>query len=761
MPARWTLRQAATTPVSILVSAMLALAAGTRDVAFAQDKAGTKSDQSAGPKDSGQAKPDSGKTDATKTDTPEAAQQKSYSLLKPEYDAVVAASNAVADAGGNQAKVKEATERYNDAQAHLDGAITGYLMRTYPQIQAELKEVNRLSRVEDRYIGNPDRREDYEAAHQDYEEARAEYLQMIEPYVKAVREALESGSLVPPVVNAPAPKTATATPGPQPSPSPTTAPSPSPTTVPSPSPTPAVKTATGTFDNKSEILPQDRAYINFNYFKPAPGAFNAPTISDSIIDCTHWLGLPQTTYFTPADSSGNPLNGAPINPSGPILTTPVAFGPQIDPGMGAAFQQYYSPDFIRQIMPGQPMIASDPVNNIYVPGVTTPYLPGGTLVGNGTAAGQGGGIFANGTPLTIQNSTITNNTPTDSGGPGATTSDAGPPPASQGGGIFLADGLLTLQNSAGNTPTTPSTTDTPQPNATTPGNDASATFFFNGQKLSSPFKGAEITTETGTAEGEQQLGGLNVQQPFKMQLAFPIPLFPNPGSDQPWPQSNWIGTGPLLTTVIPGQTSTITVPLKDNWLGLPQRGPDINLAVDPVNPNIVSYVVQTQNGQVPNYTSLVTGGGVTVTGDVNGDGDSSILWGDGAGGVSQWIPLQNYSARTGGTNINNDALNAVNIMRSTDGGKTWTAVGNVQVGNSLTFGNNTFTPVTGFNYDPGPLLRQSFPYIATNFCDYPKPGPWQVETASYAVGSDLPEAAVTLQQPLRKSSRQHLRTAQR
>jgi len=46
---------------------------------------------------------------------------------------------------------------------------------------------------------------------------------------------------------------------------------------------------------------------------------------DNTLHCTHWLGLPLQTFFTPVDGTGNPRNGAPVTVSVPDIPAPVPF----------------------------------------------------------------------------------------------------------------------------------------------------------------------------------------------------------------------------------------------------------------------------------------------------------------------------------------------------------------------------------------------------------------------------------------------------
>jgi hypothetical protein len=396
-------------------------------------------------------------------------------------------------------------------------------------------------------------------------------------------------------------------------------------------------------------------------------------------------------------------------------------------------------------------IAIDKQGQAYVPGSGAGIDVPGTPVTNQNPViirrRIDGGVFLNGTPFTPQGSTI----PTSDGG-------TPPPGQGQGGGISPNDGALTTpQNTL-----TPSTGNTPPANPATTDGDGKATFFFNYKPAIS--KGADIKTETGTAESGTQVA-LNTQpaqgQSVQVKFSFPHAPLPTPNTDQGALQGDWNAGGAVTATVKPDQMSSVTMPLKDNWLGLPQQGPNINLRLDLNNPNVTSYLVKTPVGQIPNFTSLVTSDTV-VTGDFNGDGVGDVLMSDGSGGFNIWMPTQFFFFNP---NIPGIAKPTQSLGEFLDNWQPmvkdrlwfWGGFGaqRVQIGDGMTLGNNTYTQVTGFNTDPGKPLQDTFGNnsVLINNCEGPYPGPWEIEPAHYAPGSDLPEAAVTLAKPQRRIMR--------
>jgi hypothetical protein len=474
-----------------------------------------------------------------------------------------------------------------------------------------------------------------------------------------------------------------------------------------------------------------------------------PVSFDGTIVCTYFHATPYPMTFSPADSTGNPLvpssnyGGASTDYGGKTTgpynwyvnrNMPGFSYPGVPPTQSSStvpttpIKNYLKPDYSFKpdygLNSNYPRLFQDSSRNWgikYDPLINNPhyfqdmagdYVPG-SKAGDG-ANNPGGGTGGGSVSIPIDNSTIPDNwLPTPKG-------DTNTPPAN-------------------------STTTTDNP---TPQTGGLTTYFF---------KGPEIKKETGTAEQGQSVS-LNTQptQPFRVKLtgsSYELPFGTSYQSNpQTWEAQRvnfWNGGVPLMTMVRLGETSTIQTATNDPILGLPSATGNLNLnfSVNVDNPQINGYIVTPQPGTVPDFTGQI-GGNVVGLGYFHPDGGPSVLWRGPTGNLNSWSYLTTTNSWgftpnfTGGATAAGDYKfdGRTDVIPNSALGLRY-----LELEEPLTFGNRSFFPLYGANYDPGTTLKEQFGgNITTNFCWGTLPGPWEPANASYAPGSDLPSASVSL-----------------
>jgi hypothetical protein len=445
---------------------------------------------------------------------------------------------------------------------------------------------------------------------------------------------------------------------------------------------------------------------------------------DGTTKCTFYLGTPYPMTFSPADSTGTPLGstnygGQSTDYSGPTNFYDWWLGPPIRSG-----SQY-------------------------------PFVPATHSGSNGTTPRSDGFNISDYRLDPLQGFTkpyfledlkthywqIKYDLPGPDKPVTLTTDDPKTPPA-QGGTVPS----LTLQDSNVPDNQIPPTLTTDDPN-TPPPTGGLTTYFF---------KGREIKQETGTAEQGQSVALNN--QPVRVKLTgssydlpFSTSYLNNPQNWLTQRTNFWNGGGPLQTIVNPGQTSMIRTATNDQLLGFPSAAGRLNLnfATNIQNPTIYSYIVaQQQPGVFPNFANQINGN-IVGLGDINGDGKPDIVWHGMDGtknawsydlGLKSWGYVHNFTVgpKAGTGDVSGDGRSDT-IMNSSNGLRY------LELGESLNFGDSTFHPFYGANYDPGAKLQEQFGRnVTVNTCWLTLPGPWEPANASYAPGSDLPAASISL-----------------